>query len=211
MFKMKKTMWLLVSISLITLAACGGGAEASPTVDPGAIYTAAVETAYVQLTQTAMSVTDTPAATVTPMITNTPLVTNTPLAGVATSTPFSLATVGPTQSTCDNFLFLGDVSIPDGTVLDKDESFTKIWEIQNLGPCTWTTGYGVAYAYGSSQMGGVSPQGLAAEVAPGDSLEVSIDMVAPSEPGSYSAAWRMYNDKGYFFGIFLTVVIVVDE
>lgn len=208
MIKMKKITWLLVLLALLALPACGGGAEASPTADPGAVYTAAVETAYTQLTMTAGAVTDTPAATLTPSITQTPLITNTPLVGLMTNTPFTLATAGPTSAACDNFLFLGDLTIDDGTELAPGEAFNKIWQIQNLGPCTWTTSYSIAFGYGN-QMNGPFALNLYSEVLPGETLDVVVPLVAPAESGSYFGAWRMQNDKGYNFGITLTVSIVV--
>jgi hypothetical protein len=214
MSKLKRIVWLTMAIALLSLTACGGGTASSPTVDPGAVYTAAVETAYAQLTETAMVVTDTPAApagpTVTPSITNTPLITNTPSTAIPTFTPFSLTPIGPTQASCDNFLFIGDVTIPDGSEMAPGEKFTKTWEIQNLGPCPWNTDYRVTYGWGDPMGNNYNFFDIfAAEVLPGDVVEVSIDLTAPTEPGSYNSAWRMQTPTSANFGIALTVVIKV--
>jgi hypothetical protein len=217
MTTLKKTVWLLITAALLALSACGGGAGASPTADPGAIFTAAVETAYAQVTLTALAVTNTPAepptptATLTPVITNTPLITDTP-AG-PTNTPFSLTPilpVGPTQSTCDNFLFISDVTIPDGTEMAPGETFEKTWRIQNTGPCTWNAGYVIVPGWGDIMSGPYS-KNIPVVVNPGDMLDMSITLAAPTTPGTYFGAWRMQNDRGTNFGIALTVLIDVVE
>ncbi|KAF0109253.1 MAG: hypothetical protein FD146_297 [Anaerolineaceae bacterium] len=208
---LKKTAWLLITAALLALSACGGGAGASPTIDPGAVYTAAVETAYAQLTLTALAVTDTPAepptptATLTPLITNTPLITDTPL---ITNTPFALTPIGPTQDLCDKFLFISDVTIPDGAIMGPGVTFEKTWRIQNTGPCTWDDGYVIVPGWGD-MMSGPYIKKIPHDVKPGEMLDMSITLAAPTTPGEYFGAWRMQNDRGYPFGIALTVLIKV--
>jgi len=212
MSKLRKISWLLLAAALLVLPACGGGGAASPTIDPGAVYTAAVETAYAQLTLTALAVTDTPAVpetpteTLTPLATNTPLITSTPLG--PTSTPFSLTPIGPTQATCDNFLFIGDITVKDGTQMDPGAVFDKTWKIQNTGPCTWNLNYRIVPGWGE-MMNGPYLQKIPNAVKPGEFLEITITLTAPSAPGTHFGAWRMQSDLGTNFGIALTVVINV--
>src|SRR5512139_1117289 len=87
---------LAIAASLIT--ACSGGAAAEPTVDVGAINTAAVETAMGQLsaqfTQTAMA-----APTSTTLPTNTAISLPTfALPGAATGSPVAASSALPTVS-----------------------------------------------------------------------------------------------------------------
>jgi len=43
---------------------------------------------------------------------------------------------------CTNAMqFAGDVTIPDGSKINRSASFTKIWRIVNLGSCTWDKNY----------------------------------------------------------------------
>jgi hypothetical protein len=90
---------LAIAASLIT--ACSGGAAAEPTVDVGAINTAAVETAMGQLsaqfTQTAMAA---PTATTLPTLpTNTAIPLPTfALPGAATGSPVAASSALPTVS-----------------------------------------------------------------------------------------------------------------
>jgi hypothetical protein len=210
MKRLAKSTWIV--LILLFVAACGGGAPASPTADAEAIYTAAVETAHAQLTLTAMAVTDmplaTPTSTATPTVsgpTQTPLITNTPL---VTNTPFSLTPIGPTQAPCDTLLFLGDVTIPDGTHFAPGEWFDKTWKVQNTGPCEWNAHYAVAYAYGD-YLEGDNDKLLGVTVKWGDIIEITVHLRAPSTDGEYLEAFRMVNDRDTFFGTWFFVKIVV--
>jgi len=224
MKRQMKLFGILAAGILVFLAACGGGAEVSPTADPGAFYTQAVETAYAQLTQTALAM---PAATTEVVLnpeatatqggpTNTPLPTGLPSATLGnglTPTPLATRVVGtqqPTQQTCDNFLLLQDVTIPDGSIMNPGENFDKVWEIQNLGPCNWTTQYRLVWAYGDWY--GTPPTYLYYDVPAGDTIQVWVNLTAPTTPGQFFAAFVMQNDRGTNFGITspLTVVIKVE-
>ena len=45
----------------------------------------------------------------------------------------------PAVSYCDWMAFVTDVTIPDGTVLQPNETFVKTWRIKNIGTCAWNT------------------------------------------------------------------------
>jgi hypothetical protein len=66
----------------------------------------------------------------------------------------------------------------------------------------WTTNYRLVYAYGNitgAQMGGL-PINIPSEVAPGQTIDLSIAMTAPVAPASYQGFWQIQNDKGHLFG-----------
>ena len=44
---------------------------------------------------------------------------------------------------------IGDVTIPAGTVLNQGVSFIKTWRLQNIGSCSWTTGYALVFYTGN--------------------------------------------------------------
>ena len=221
-----KILGAMAVVILTLLAACGGEAgEGTPTIDPGVVYTQAVETAFSQLTQTAQAMplppTETPTLQASPTLqgglplagTNTPLITNTPL-GTAAGTPGLTTPLGPrgtaTQQACDNFLLLQDVTIPDGSIMNPGENFDKVWEVQNLGPCTWNTGYHLVWAYGDWY--GVEPVALYYDVLVGDTIQLYVNLNAPTAPGNYFAAFVLQNDRGTNFGIFspLTIYITIE-
>jgi hypothetical protein len=93
-----------------------------------------------------------------------------------------------------------DVTIPDDTEMEAGETFTKIWKLQNIGSCTWTTGYMASYFYGE-RMGGPDTVPLEDVVPPGSSVEIIVEMVAPASPGTYQSNWKLRNPEGEWFGI----------
>jgi hypothetical protein len=93
-----------------------------------------------------------------------------------------------------------DVTIPDDTVLQPDQSFTKTWRLQNSGTCTWTTDYAVAF-FSGDQMDAPASVTLAGDVAPGQSVDIDVDMVAPGKAGKYQGNWKLRNASNVLFGI----------
>ena len=41
----------------------------------------------------------------------------------------------PPSVPCNQFSFVRDLSIPDGSYMKPNERFTKIWQVQNTGSC----------------------------------------------------------------------------
>lgn len=213
-----KTLWLLIAMLLLGLAACGGNATQVPTQDPALVITQLWQTVEVAQTETAMAVpsTGTPTNTLeqppTLEITNTPLVTNTTAPGAATNTPFTLPTSATTQqASCDNATFVADITIADGTVVLNDTDFVKTWSVKNDGPCTWDQNYRLVWGWGGT---GTNWNTVAAVyfpniVLPGEKLEISVTLHSPDDAGNYAGVFRLQNNKGFNFGPTLTVVIEV--
>ncbi len=193
-------LWLLLGALL--LSACNLPNGNVPTPDPNAVFTAAAETASVQLTQAAEAAaqrTSTPApALFQPTVTSAPTLSST--------LPPATATV---DDQCDKAKFVTDVTIPDGTEFTAGESFTKIWRVRNIGDCTWTADYALVFDSGE-RMGGASPQLLMGSVAPGDQVDLSVDLVAPSAPGTYTGNWQIRNNAGVLFAKVYVQIKVVD-
>jgi uncharacterized protein YkwD len=112
----------------------------------------------------------------------------------AASTP----TVEPTEGCIDKAAFSEDVTIPDGTLIQMGDSFTKTWRVQNAGTCTWT-GYQLAYTGGEAMNGPMSiPM---PEIKPGDYGNVSVDLQAPQRGGGAIGYWHFLNAAGQAFGV----------
>ncbi len=82
-----------------------------------------------------------------------------------------------------------------------ERSFTKTWRLQNAGSCPWGIGY-LLYFESGDIMGGPSSQDLTSEtILSGETLDISVDLVAPQETGTYQGFWKLRNVKGEGFGV----------
>ncbi len=114
-----------------------------------------------------------------------------------TATRLPTSTVVPIP--CDRADFVADVTIPDNTYIAPGTSFTKTWALKNSGTCTWTTAYQLVYASGE-QMGGQTATVLPGNVLPGQSINLSVNMTAPTAAGAHQGYWRLQNAYGGAFG-----------
>jgi hypothetical protein len=91
-----------------------------------------------------------------------------------------------------------DVNIPDGTTLQRGESFTKTWLIKNAGTCTWDTTYTIAFNAGDRLDGkdGVTLP----NTPPGADAEVSVPMRASLRAGKFQGFWKLRAPNGQDFG-----------
>jgi len=141
-------------------------------------------------TSTPVPHTQTPLPTATFLPTFTPLPSFTPVPPLPTATPIP----------CDLAGFVSDVTIPDGTVVSPGQTFTKIWRIKNNGTCTWSTSYSLVFSSGE-RMGGSSPQALSANIRPGETIDLSVSLTAPTADGKYRSSWKLRNASGSDFGL----------
>lgn len=143
--------------------------------------------------------TETPTSTPTP--TETPTKTPTP---TKTSTPTESPTATSTPSPAAQFV--ADVTIPDGTQMQPGQSFTKTWRVKNSGAREWGNEIKLVFASGT-QMNGTSPTDVA-NVKPGESTDISVPMVAPATPGSYTGRWYL-KTTGATMATLIVVIKVV--
>ncbi len=184
---MRKKIHLIGVVALLMLAACNlPRRNVEPTVDPGIIFTAAAQTVEAQLTQSALLVSSTATETPPPPTEVTPAVADTPTPTYTPTTP------------CDRAKFIADVTVPDGTEFAPNTTFTKTWRIQNTGSCTWTAAYALVFDRGDA-MSGPAAQPLAGDVAPGQSVDISVSLKSPASPGEYTGYWKMRNAAGVLF------------
>ncbi len=195
-----------------TLAACALPPGKTPTPAPAAAYTAAAQTVVALLTQSAPLPTLTPVASPTPVV---PFV-----AGAPGRTPSPAPTSPTAESTasvpCNRAYLVGDVTIPDGTAMLPGEEFTKTWRLRNTGSCPWTRDYALVFVHGVL-MGGSQTVPLDQEVPPGATVDLSVRLIAPREPGRYQGFWRLRDAAGQPFGLgpagepFWVSILVVAE
>lgn len=184
---------LILIIGVFLFSCANNQADQTAAVDTDAIRTQAVETYASNLTQLAPP--PSPFPTLTPVgATETALST----------TPEPTATPNP----CFNLLYIKDVTIPDGTRLKAGETFTKTWEVQNIGGCAWRPGFTFRHVGGDSMRG--NPVTLTEAIPTGAKRQLSVELVVPSGiNGVIESAWQMSDENGIFFGDTLFVQIVV--
>ena len=191
---MKRLYGLLLMVALLT--ACSMPSAVTPTQEPGLAFTQAAQTLSAELTR--MAYYNTPLVTDTPV----PLPTATPPAPTPTSASGGSSAPPPPPppvTRCDWVGFVSDVSVPDGTSFLPSTPFTKTWRLKNLGTCTWTTAYKLVFDHGDA-MGGTAIN-LPTNVAPGQTIDLSINLVAPPATGHYRGYWMLQNAAGVKFGI----------
>ena len=190
-------LFVLVSIAIwLLLTSCGFTSSAQATITAEMVLTNVAETVAFHLSQTPPA-TATHTATVTPMATPTETPTNTP-SPTSSFTPTD-STGGSTGTKCESAAFISDVTIPDGTQFAPGIPFTKTWRLKNNGSCPWTTEFSIALQNGH-KMGGVSPQKLPSRVESEFSRDITISLVAPTQPGTYTGYWQLQNVAGVAFG-----------
>lgn len=195
---MKKVSFVLVSLGLLILVGCNmPSMEATPT-SPQAVFTYAAETVAAELTRVGALASATLPA---PTRTNSPVPTN-------TTPPTRTNTIVP----CNLAGWVDDITVDDYTVMAAGQSFQKIWRLRNIGTCTWTSGYKAAFDHGD-QLGfsaGYSQALTSATIAPGQTVDIIVNMNAPIAAGTYRSDWSLRDPSGQSFGTSFIVVIKVN-
>ena len=156
--------------------------------------------------------------TATALPSNTPTPDPTETEDLAAQTPGATLTVAATPTidpACNIAFFVADVTVPDKMEFDPGVKFTKTWRLYNDGTCTWTTRYKI-YFYSGEIMGGPESKQLTVlPVEPGKTIDVSVDLRAPENSGTYKGYWALKNPLGQHFGmgpggnpIYVEIVVV---
>jgi hypothetical protein len=80
--------------------------------------------------------------------------------------------------------------------------FQKGWRIRNIGTCTWTGAYRLAFAGSNppnAALGG-NPIAIQGAVPPNGVYDIYVNLVAPIWAGRYQSFWTMQNANGAQFG-----------
>jgi hypothetical protein len=239
MSRFTKILWLLTATLLLGLSACGGAtptvspeglytqiaqtvlAQVAETAQAASPTPPVLETPTLEATNTPL-ISDTPLSGtpfITPLTfstpseaTNTPLLSPTPGQGTPSATPLTIATLPPPQSaSCDNAAFVTDVTFPDGAAVTPGQFFVKTWRFKNLGPCSWDRNYNLVFGWGGTGTDWANqfPVNFPALVKPGDTMDISIRLHAPTKTGGYGVYCRLQNKKGYNFGPVFALFILV--
>lgn len=189
--KIKKTIFLTLAMSIILACNSLMPAAPQPAATLNSLYTSAAQTLNAMSTQGGVFPTIQPTSTGTLTI--------------STASPIALQTLTvlpPVQPSvkCDAAAFVTDVTYPDGSNVGVGVLFTKIWRIKNVGSCTWTTSYALVYVKGE-KFGAQSFVPLPGSVAPGQSIDLPVQLSAPNQSGRFKGYWLLRNSSGGLFGV----------
>ena len=198
-------------LALLFLSACGptttptSAAEYIATQVGGTLQAQATqdmaETLIARMTQQAIpTATFTPLPTATSLATPTTLSTPTQQPTTAIYVPPAVTSTPTRTALCLHATLISDGDIPDGKEMSPNQAFTKTWTFKNTGTCTWTTEFDIFFVSGD-QMSAPSVLDFPQTVKPGESVTISIPMVAPSAPGTYTGYWIFADQGAKRFGI----------
>ena len=191
MSAIKKIAGALVLIAAaVILAACAPAA--TPTADPAEVRTQVAGTVQAGLTQTAAAKptstpTNTPEPTATPTLaTPTSNVTNTP-AVTATATKLAAPDLAEV------------IGVSASATFVAGQDFSVTWTVKNTGNNTWKANYQVrcyttAYCFNGQTIS------FGKEVKPGETIDLTIQLKAPSTAGDHNTLWVLTNADGINFG-----------
>jgi hypothetical protein len=187
---------VIFTLLLLLLTACNmptptsSAAEQTALIDTSVAKTVlAREKTTSQPSQPPLVATDTPQS----QPEDTPSPTDTPIPDTATPTE--------TPIPCNLARFVSDVTIPDGTEFAPGKSFTKTWSLKNIGSCPWTSGYDIIFFGGDAMGAPSSVQITTGIVDTGQNVHVSVNLTAPSLPGTYRGNWQLRDPSDVIFGI----------
>lgn len=202
MMTKKWTIPFVLLIAALVAGACLPLTGVQQVDDGDLVNTSVAETVSAELTRSVMgtalanaTVLPTQAEnTVTPQPSETPVSTATPLPPTATAQPTA------TSVPCHRIQFMLDVTVPDGIIFTPGSSFVKTWRLRNAGSCTWNPNYALVFQ-GGNAMGNPGVVTLNQTVYPGQSVDVSVGLTAPSAEGTYTGYWALRSDNGVIFAL----------
>ena len=126
--------------------------------------------------------------TLTPTITQlqSPTITSTPL-------------LTPPLLGQDSMMIFISETIPDGTNFKSGETFSKTWTIKNGGIRTWDDGFILIRTFSTllnEFLGGPERIPITKEVKPGETFQIGVDLVAPTQNGRYTVFYQLQDETG---------------
>ena len=178
-----KRLWTCILAGSLFLASCVNLAPQTATRTPLSFVTSTLPP-----TRPGISL-----STATPL-TATPDASTTITPGSSTaSTPGSTTSASAGTACQDSAVMVQDVTIPDNTQMAPGQNFTKTWRFLNNGKCNWS-GYTIAFFAGDRMS---SPDSAPVpETGASQSVDVSIDLTAPSVDGSYTGFYVLKKANG---------------
>ena len=182
---------IILILLFSVLAGCNfprGGTP--PPSGPQLIFTYAAQTLQAQQTL-AVSGGVTPGTPGFTQVFTTPTLPGTPV-------PTGLT---PTAGICDRGAFVEDITYPDNSLVQPGVEFVKTWRLENTGSCTWDARYAIVFDHGESLGSPAFSPLTSLSIPPGQTVDVSLALKAPTDPGTYQGFWKLRNPAGQIFGL----------
>lgn len=201
---------LIIALSSVVLTSCLGKPKTAVPTEAALAEVNAPQTA-IALTQAAMPPTSTitPRPTFTTVPTSTAFPTFTPMPTVNLTPLSSVFVPNLSELPCEAIRNLGgiDDKHEEESYQFANEKFTMIWGIKNIGSCDLGPGYVMEYVSGE-EMGDTKGK-LKTVLSPMENGKVSVDLQAPSKPGTYVTVFKFHNPQGYYFGPGFSKTVIV--
>ena len=201
---------IFLFIALFSLVGCTPAIVAAPTVDPlfcastvAVAKTEAVQSVYTSLTQNAVPTQNIAAATKT----NVPIPTLIPTK-VPTNTVVVIQkpTISPTPSAYQCLITKLDPKL--GTNLAIGADFDLTVTLKNTGTEKWSSAnIDFKYLNGAEFQKTADLVDLPVDVAPGDSVDLIVDMTSKTETGTQNAAWGLVRSSTTFCQVDLQIFV----
>jgi len=121
----------------------------------------------------------------------------------ATPTP----NLAATAAACKPEAQVADVTVPDGTQFKPGEAFVKAWRFTSSGNCPLEKGSTLTFQ-GGDKMG--APDSVPVDAVDlGKSIEVSVNLKAPTTPGNYTSQWAVQRPSGQVITITNVSIVVL--
>jgi len=174
-----KKIWILILLMSLSLGSCVKVSQETPAPTRSVFVTSTLPP-----TKPGLSLpTDVP-----PTSTADASTTTTP--GKPDGTAGTVSASGPCQ---DSAVLLEDVTVPDNAQMTPGTKFTKTWRFMNSGKCKWS-GYTISFVAGDRME--TPDSAPIPETEAGKTVDVSVELTAPSIDGSYTGFYELKNDKG---------------
>jgi uncharacterized protein YkwD len=107
------------------------------------------------------------------------------------ATPSLAVTVPPNCK--EQAVLLEDVTVPDNTLMEAGQSFTKTWKLKNTGTCPWS-GYTLVFVDGDRM--GAPAAAPVPQTLSGADADISVELTAPEADGAYTGNYSLHNAEG---------------
>ncbi|KAF9152481.1 hypothetical protein BG015_005205 [Linnemannia schmuckeri] len=114
-------------------------------------------------------------------------------------------TLPPLPKETLNGIFVKDITLKDGSKIQSNATFMKVWEMSNSGPRIWPEGTVLQFVGGDRMFTEEdkdvkSPEIKVSQAGIGEYVCISATLKAPSIPGRYISYWRLVSPAGERFG-----------